>query len=96
MFSKDKPKPVKAAGSAAPSILSTDYALIRGKVVGRIRAHNVTLALTARVMGDVIHESLMIEPGAFIEGRCERLDSVITDTDKRLNLAVSEPPSRPG
>ena len=139
MFSKDKPKPVKAAGSAAPSILSTDltvtgdlvsegelqidgkvigdvrctmltigvsgcltgqvfadYALIRGKVVGRIRAHNVTLALTARVMGDVIHESLMIEPGAFIEGRCERRDSVTTDTDKRLNLAVSEPPSRPG
>jgi len=139
MFSKDKPKPAKAAGTTAPSILSTDltvtgdlvsegelqidgnvigdvrctmltigvsgcltgqvfadYALIRGKVVGRIRAHNVTLARTARVMGDIIHESLMIEPGAFIEGRCERLDAVTTDTDKRLNLVVSEPPSRAG
>ncbi len=35
-----------------------DYALIRGKVDGRIRAHNVTLARTARVVGDIIHESL--------------------------------------
>ena len=139
MFSKDKPKPVKTAGSTAPSILSTDftvtgdlvsegelqidgtvngdvrctmltigvsgclngqvfadYALVRGRVEGRIRAHNVTLARTARVVGDIIHESLMIEPGAFIEGRCERLDAVTTDTEKRLNLVVTEPPSRAG
>ena len=73
-----------------------DHALIRGKVEGRIRAHNVTLARTARVIGDIIHESLMIEPGAFIEGRCERLDAVTAESDKRLNLVVSESPSRTG
>ncbi len=71
-----------------------DYALIRGKVDGRIRAHNVTLARTARVVGDIIHESLMIEPGAFIEGRCERLDAVAVEPDKRLNLVVSKSPNR--
>lgn len=139
MFSKDKPKPAKTAGSVPPSILSTDftvtgdlvsegelqidgkvngdvrctmltigvsgcltgqvfadYALVRGKVEGRIRAHNVTLARTARVVGDIIHESLMIEPGAFIEGRCERLDAVTADSETRLNLVVSEPPSQAG
>ncbi len=73
-----------------------DSALIRGRVDGRIRAHNVTLARTARVIGDIIHESLMIEPGAFIEGRCERLDAVTEEPDKRLNLVVSESPSRTG
>ncbi len=73
-----------------------DYALVRGKVDGRIRAHNVTLARTARVVGDIIHESLMIEPGAFIEGRCERLDAVDAEPDKRLNLVVSDSPNRTG
>ncbi len=73
-----------------------DYALIRGRVDGRIRAHNVTLARTARVVGDIIHESLMIEPGAYIEGRCERLDAVTIEPDKRLNLVVSETPNRSG
>ncbi len=73
-----------------------DYALIRGKVDGRIRAHNVTLARTARVVGDIIHESLMIEPGAFIEGRCERLDAVAVEPDKRLNLVVSKSPNQTG
>ena len=73
-----------------------DHALIRGKVEGRIRAHNVTLARTARVIGDIIHESLMIEPGAFIEGRCERLEAATAEPDTRLNLVVSECPSRTG
>ncbi len=73
-----------------------DHALIRGKVEGQIRAHNVTLTRTARVVGDIVHESLMIEPGAFIEGRCERLDAVSTAPDKRLNLVVSKTPDRTG
>ncbi len=73
-----------------------DHALIRGKVEGRIRAHNVTLTRTARVIGDIIHETLMIEPGAFIEGRCERLDAVTAEPDKRLNLVVSESTDRTG
>ncbi len=73
-----------------------DHALIRGKVEGQIRAHNVTLTRTARVIGDIIHESLMIEPGAFVEGRCQRLDAVTTPpkSDKRLNLVVKESPSQ--
>jgi cytoskeletal protein CcmA (bactofilin family) len=73
-----------------------DNALIRGKVEGQIRAHNVTLTRTARVIGDILHESLMIEPGAYIEGRCERLDAVAAKTDKRLNLVVSKTASPTG
>ncbi len=139
MFSRAKPKSDKTAASAAPSILSTDfaltgnvvsegelqidgkvegdvrcarltvgvsgslsgkvfadYALIRGKVEGQIRAHNVTLTRTARVIGDIVHESLMIEPGAFIEGRCERLAAASPESDKRLNLVVSETPDQTG
>lgn len=67
-----------------------DHALIRGKVEGQIRAHDVKLTRTARVIGDIVHESLMIEPGAFVEGRCQRLDSVDTPYDNRLNLVVTD------
>ncbi len=56
----------------------------------------MTLTRTARVIGDIIHESLMIEPGAFIEGRCQRLDGVAAAPDKRLNLVVGENPKRGG
>lgn len=73
-----------------------DYVLVRGKIEGRIRAHDVTLTRTARVAGDIVHESLMIEPGAFMEGRCERLDGVAAGGDQVLNLVTSEPPAKSG
>jgi cytoskeletal protein CcmA (bactofilin family) len=86
---------VGVAGSLTGQVFA-DHALIRGKVEGLIRAHNVTLTRTARVIGDIIHEALMIEPGAFIEGRCQHLDGVAAAPDKRLNLVVGENPKRGG
>lgn len=48
---------------------------ICGIVNGQIRADNVTLEKTARVTGDILHKSLSIEQGAFLEGMCKRIDS---------------------
>jgi cytoskeletal protein CcmA (bactofilin family) len=48
---------------------------ICGAVNGQIRADNVTLEKTARVTGDILHKSLSIEQGAFLEGMCKRIDS---------------------
>ena len=47
---------------------------IHGTVPGQIKATNVALGPTARVLGDVIHTNLVIESGAFLEGHCKRLD----------------------
>src|SRR6185369_16125065 len=41
----------------------------------QIRADNVTLEKSARVTGDILHKSLSIEQGAFLEGMCKRIDS---------------------
>ena len=43
-----------------------------GTVEGEIEGGTVTLAASARVLGDVVHDSLAIEPGAHLEGHCRR------------------------
>ncbi|MCB2106189.1 MAG: polymer-forming cytoskeletal protein [Rhodobacteraceae bacterium] len=46
---------------------------MHGSIKGMVRAKSVFLASTARMSGDVEHESLAIEPGAFMEGHCRRI-----------------------
>lgn len=48
-----------------------DHVLIRGEVVGRIRARSVELDKTAKVRGDIWHELLSIAAGAKVEGLCK-------------------------
>jgi cytoskeletal protein CcmA (bactofilin family) len=43
-----------------------------GTVEGEIEGGTVTLAASARVLGDIVHDSLAIEPGAHLEGHCRR------------------------
>src|ERR1700761_754961 len=46
---------------------------VRGKVVGAITAKQVRLYASAHVDGDITHEQLTMEAGAFFEGRSLRL-----------------------
>ena len=45
---------------------------VRGKVVGNIDAKTVKLFETAHVEGDIVHEQLSIDVGAFFQGRCQQ------------------------
>lgn len=60
---------------------------MHGAIKGMIRAKSVFLASTARMAGDVEHESLAIEPGAYIEGHCKR----ITETAAGAAMEVHRP-----
>ena len=41
------------------------------------------MAKTAHVIGDILHENLSIETGAFLEGLCKRMsDTELADSDK--------------
>jgi cytoskeletal protein CcmA (bactofilin family) len=53
---------------------------ISGTVSGEVRADNVVLEKTARVTGDILHKSLAIEQGAFLEGRCKRIEAAAGQT----------------
>ena len=53
--------------------VSAQTVRMHGSVSGQVIAKSVFLASTARMIGDVTHESLAIEPGAFMEGHCRRM-----------------------
>jgi len=54
--------------------ITAEKARVRGHVEGEITARNVALAKSATVQGDILHESISIEAGAYIDGRCRRFD----------------------
>ena len=67
-----------------------DNIRICGSVEGQIKGDFICLTKTARVRGDVLHKSLAIEQGAFIEGMCKRLDgkSHIVSPEIKAHLAL--------
>jgi cytoskeletal protein CcmA (bactofilin family) len=59
-------------GARTSGALIAEEVLVRGSVRGAIRANSVILQSTSRVEGDVFHKSLVIDLGAFFEGRSRR------------------------
>ena len=56
-----------------------DTVTVHGRITGLIKSRSVHLAKTAKMLGDILHEDLSIEAGAFLEGHCRRLDAVAKD-----------------
>lgn len=56
--------------------------VVRGRVVGSIRGVRVTLQTSSHVEGDVYHQSLAIEQGAFFEGKSRRSDDPIANKNE--------------
>lgn len=65
--------------------IEAEDVIIRGKLTGRIRARSVTLTSTARVIGDIWHEVLSIEAGAFLEGHCKHMKSRDSQVNKKTS-----------
>lgn len=64
---------------------------VHGKVEGLIKARSVSLYATAQVQGTIMHESLSIEDGAFVDGKFKRMDKVfIDDGTGQANLPYYE------
>jgi cytoskeletal protein CcmA (bactofilin family) len=59
------------------SVIAEDV-VVRGKVVGSIRGLR-TLQAHAHVEGDIFHQSLAIEQGAYFEGKSHRSDDPLAD-----------------
>jgi cytoskeletal protein CcmA (bactofilin family) len=64
--------------------------LVRGRIDGQIHAQEVTLTRSARVKGDIHHDTLSIEPGAQLDGHCRRLNAVEEGDSANINLVVSD------
>jgi cytoskeletal protein CcmA (bactofilin family) len=55
--------------------ITAEQVRICGDITGCIRAREVTLTATARVLGDVHHDVLSIEAGALLDGHCRRRET---------------------
>ena len=53
--------------------------VVRGRVVGSIRGVRVTLQAQSHIEGDIIHQSLAIEQGAYFEGKSRRTDNPLEE-----------------
>ena len=62
----------KAVGRKLIGEIMADNIEIHGAVSGKIRARKIQLAKTAKVIGEIWHEVLSIESGAYIEGQLKR------------------------
>lgn len=77
---------VGLSGEVMGEVWSTSLRL-HGQLTGQVHAENVFLASTARMIGDVHHQSLAIEPGAFLQGMCRRSDDE-SPIDERPAIAA--------
>ncbi|MFZ4126188.1 MAG: bactofilin family protein, partial [Rickettsiales bacterium] len=63
---------------------------VYGEIEGLVKAKSVILYASARVQGTIMHESLSIEDGAFVDGKFKRTDKTTMDSElsKSLDSAV--------
>jgi cytoskeletal protein CcmA (bactofilin family) len=66
--------------------------VLRGRLIGSVRALRVTLQSKCHVEGELVHQSLAIEPGAFFEGKSRRTDDPLSPSQETPAVAVAAKP----
>lgn len=72
--------------------------VIRGHLLGTIRSRRVLLQGTAHVEGDVYHQTMAIEQGAFFEGKSRRTDDPLAGVSRPIDMPANDaatPPELP-
>jgi cytoskeletal protein CcmA (bactofilin family) len=70
-----------------------EEAIVRGRVEGSIRARKVQLCASCHVEGNILHEALSMESGAFFEGNCRHSDNPLADAPEAI--PAHAPAARP-
>jgi cytoskeletal protein CcmA (bactofilin family) len=70
-------------------VLAEDV-VVRGRVLGSIQGLRVTLQAQSHVEGDIYHQSLAIEQGAFFEGKSRRTDDPLATKTADKPTAASD------
>ena len=71
---------IRTNGSVRGDVVANNVQ-IYGYVEGLVKATVVNLYSSAHVSGSIMHESLSIEDGAFVDGKFKRTDKVFIDDD---------------
>lgn len=75
-------------------VVTAEEVVIKGAVKGQIKGRNIRLEKTAKVNGDLFHETLSVEAGAFIEGSLTHKNNALQDTGPVLKSADAKPASQ--
>lgn len=67
---------------------------IYGRIEGLVKAKHVVLFASAHVTGVIMHESLSIEDGAFVDGKFKRTDKVFIEDEMIMSKDDDEPAMR--
>ncbi len=60
--------------------VAAEDVIVRGRIIGPIRALHVHILNGAHVEGDVLNETISIENGAFVDGKIHRVDNPLGET----------------
>jgi cytoskeletal protein CcmA (bactofilin family) len=60
--------------------VAAEDVVVRGHIVGSIRGLRITLQAQSQVEGDIFHQSLAIEQGAYFEGTSRRSDNPLAES----------------
>lgn len=63
-----------------------EEAVVRGRVIGSLRANKILLCSTAHVEGDILHNALAVEAGAFFEGNCRHSEDPLNEVSDDLAI----------
>jgi cytoskeletal protein CcmA (bactofilin family) len=69
-----------------------DDVVVRGRLIGSIRAQRVTLQSTSHVEGDLVHKSLAVEQGAYFEGESRHPEDPLSPSQE---IPVERAAARP-
>ena len=74
-------------GSVAGSVTTSNLQLY-GTLNGRASADNLFIAKSAKLIGDATHNTIAIEPGAYIDGHCMRMGGAIPAEQGKPDLML--------
>jgi cytoskeletal protein CcmA (bactofilin family) len=72
--------------------VAAEDVVVRGHVIGSIRGLRITLQAQSHVEGDIFHQSLALEQGAYFEGKSRRSDDPLAEVKAPVALAEVKAP----
>ncbi len=72
------------------SVIAEDV-VIRGRLIGSVRAIRVTLQSKSHIEGDLLHQTLTIEQGAYFEGKSRRCEDPVSQETMPGDRAATKP-----
>ena len=87
---------VLGENSSVEGNVTADDVVIGGRLIGSVRAFRLMLQSTSHVEGDLIHQSLAMEQGAFFEGKSRRSDNPLSANQTTAEKKVPSKPQPAG